>query len=64
MCKGYFNVIWSFCCFKDKKVVKEREREERIVEVELENVYSVRNVEVEKFKEILVVKCLFIKEVC
>ena len=52
MCNGYLNVIWGFCCFKDKKAAKEREREERIAEAELENVHSARNVEAEKLKEI------------
>ena len=50
--------------FKDKKAAKEREREERIAEDELENVHSARNVEAEKLKEILASKCLSIKEVC
>lgn len=64
MCNGYLNAIWVFCCFKDKKAAKEREREERIAEAELENVHSARNVEAEKLKEILAAKCLSIKEVC
>lgn len=51
-------------CFKDKKAAKEREREERIAEAELENVHSARNVEAEKLKEILAAECLLIKEVC
>ena len=53
-----------FYCFKDKKAAKEREREERIAEAELENVHSARNVEAEKLKEILAAECLSIKEVC
>lgn len=53
-----------FYCFKDKKAAKEREREERIAEAELENVHSACNVEAEKLKEILASKCLSIKEVC
>lgn len=53
-----------FYCFKDKKAAKEREREERIAEAELENVHSARNVEAEKLKEILAAECLLIKEVC
>ena len=53
-----------FYRFKDKKAAKEREREERIAEAELENVHSARNVEAEKLEEILAAKCLSIKEVC
>ena len=64
MGSGYLNIIWGFYCSKDKKAAKEREREERIAEAELENVHSARNVEAEKLKEILAAKCLSIKEVC
>ena len=53
-----------FYRFEDKKAAKEREREERIAEAELENVHSARNVEAEKLKEILAAKFLSIKEVC
>lgn len=61
-----FTIIFDLCfyCCKDKKAAKEREREERIAEAELENVHSARNVEAEKLKEILAAKCLSIKEVC
>lgn len=52
----------SFYC-KDKKAAKEREREQRIAEAEMENVHSARNVENEKLKEILAAKGLAIKEV-
>jgi len=48
---------------RDKKAAKEREREQRIAEAEMENVHSARNVENEKLKEILVAKGLAIKEI-
>ena len=50
-------------CYKDKKAAKEKEREQRIAEAELENVHSARNIEAEKLKEILTAKGLSIKEV-
>lgn len=50
-------------CYKDKKAAKEKEREQRIAEAELENVHSSRNIEAEKLKEILTAKGLSIKEV-
>ena len=49
--------------YKDKKAAKEKEREQRIAEAELENVHSARNIEAEKLKEILTAKGLSIKEV-
>lgn len=48
---------------RDKKAAKEKEREQRIAEAELENVHSARNVEAEKLKEILAAKRLSIKEI-
>ena len=50
-------------CYKDKKAAKEKEREQRIAEAELENVHSARNIEAEKLKEILTARGLSIKEV-
>ena len=52
-----------FSWYKDKKSAKEKEREQRIAEAQLENVHSARNVEAEKLKEILATKGLAIKEV-
>ena len=63
MGNSYLYIILCFYHFKDKKAAKERERDERIAEAELENVYSARNVEAEKLKEILAAKCLSIKQV-
>ncbi|KAJ7374532.1 OTU domain-containing protein 6B [Desmophyllum pertusum] len=48
---------------RDKKAAKEKEREQRISEAELENVHSARNVEAEKLKEILEAKSLSVKEI-
>jgi len=48
---------------RDKKAAKEKEREQRIAEAELENVHSARNIEAEKLKEILAAKGLSIKEI-
>lgn len=48
---------------RDKKSAKEKEREQRIAEAQLENVHSARNVEAEKLKEILATKGLAIKEI-
>ena len=56
-------LVFLFLLHKDKKAVKEKEREQRIAEAELENVHSARNVEAEKLKEILTAKGLSIKEV-
>ena len=50
-------------CYKDKIAAKEKEREQRIAEAELENVHSARNIEAEKLKEILAAKGLSVKEV-
>ena len=52
-----------FLFYKDKKAAKEKEREQRIAEAELENVHSARNVEAEKLKQILAAKGLSVKEV-
>lgn len=56
-------IIFLLLCYKDKKAAKEKEREQRIAEAELENVHSARNIEAEKLKEILTAKGLSIKEV-
>lgn len=48
---------------RDKKAAKDKEREQRIAEAELENVHSARNVEAEKLKEILATRGLSIKEI-
>ena len=57
--------LWFvFIDYKEKKASKEKEREQRIAEAELENVHSARNVEAEKLKEILEAKSLSVKEVC
>ena len=59
-----YDCLLIYLLTKDKKAAKEKEREQRIAEAELENVHSARNVEAEKLKEILTAKSLSIKEVC
>ena len=60
---AYYFIFLLLLCHKDKKAAKEKEREQRIAEAELENVHSARNIEAEKLKEILTAKGLSIKEV-
>ncbi|XP_070574047.1 deubiquitinase OTUD6B-like [Ptychodera flava] len=48
---------------KEKKAAKEKEKEQRIAEEEANNIYSARNIEARKLKEILLQRGLGIKEI-
>lgn len=56
-------MITYFLLKKDKKAALEKEREQRIKEAEVENIYSARNVEQEKLKTLLMPMGLKINEV-
>lgn len=48
---------------RDKKAIKEREREQMIIEAEAENVHGPRNVETQKIKQILKQRELMLQEI-